>query len=231
MDFTQWAQYWANRYAWAIQKRPDIDPEDLLQAAFLGIIRAKRHYNADKGKFSTYSVYFIRHEIRDLIGIKDKTQLPPEVISLDEPIDPEGDITRLDMLADDTIPDPDEKLIEDDKKKAVHDAVDRLEGQQRDAVIIHYFKGKPGPQTAAEMHITPERVRLILDKAKVNLRRDYMLRKLLDLNMRRPVMMTVGVSRFNSTFTSAVEASVLWKEAHMTPILDMLEKQQEYCKQ
>lgn len=231
MDFTQWAQYWANRYAWAIQKRPDLDPEDLLQAAFLGIIRAKKHYKPDKGKFSTYSVFFIRHEIRDLIGIRDGKDLPPEVISLDEPIDPEGDITRLEMISDDTIPDPDEKLIAEDRKRAVHDAVDRLEADQREVVTIHYFKGKTAPEAAVEMHISPLRVRLLLDKAKIRLRRDYILRKLCDMNMHRPCMRSVGVTRFNSTFTSAVEEAVLWREAHISPLLAALDEQEEYCKQ
>lgn len=53
--------------------------EDVIQAGMLGLVRAARHYQEEKGKFSTYAGVVIRNEIARQI----KWELKENTVSLD----------------------------------------------------------------------------------------------------------------------------------------------------
>ncbi len=204
----RWAQYWVNKYRWALEMRGDVDEDDLMQAARIGMWEAEKTYKPDLGEWSTYSAFWIRHEIRRALGVK-RGQLPPPEIHLDEPITWDAEETRLEMLADDTIPDIDSGVLMDDRAQIVREAVSRLEDQQqREVVEKLYFEDKPAKQVAAEMDLSKcERVYKIWDNARRRLRRDKYLRELRDVTM--DYYIHVGPARFNNTHTSAVEEAVL----------------------
>lgn len=204
----RWAQYWVNRYRWALEMRADVDEDDLLQAAMIGMWEAQKTYKPELGKFSSYSAFWIRHEIRRALGMN-KGKLPPIEIRLDEPVTAEAEETRLDMLADDTLPDIDERLLMDERRQAIRDAVDRLSNPQwRDVVKKLYFEAKPVKQVAEEMNFpTYERAYKTWENARRWLRRDKILKEL--RGVRHDYHIKVGLSRFNTTHTSAVEESVL----------------------
>ena len=63
--------------------RYDVDMEDLQQAAFLGVMQARKAYDPEKAPFGTYVGYYARNEIRALLGIRNG-KMPPFLKSLDK---------------------------------------------------------------------------------------------------------------------------------------------------
>ena len=218
------AHYWACRYLWAVRDRNDIDIEDLQQAAFLGILQAKKAYKEDKGGYVALAGFYARKEIRSLLGIRNG-KLPPAMESLDEPLNNETDDTRLDLLADETLPEADAALLEEEKRQTVRDAVNRLKDDQKTVVTLRYFEDKTGPQAASIMQITPVLLNSILLSAKTNLRRDRLLQALVDRSTQ--YMYHVGVAQFNTTMTSAVEELVMLREHLIELASRTLEKEIE----
>ena len=203
------AHYWACRYLWAAEKRNDIDLEDLQQAAFLGVMQAGKAYQEDKGSFFTLAGFYARKEIRSLLGIKNG-KIPPDMESLDEPLNEDSEETRLDFIADETIPEADAALIDEENRQTVHDAVDRLKEDQKTVVDLRFFQGMTCPQAAYIMKVTPERVKTLWDSARTNLYRDRSLWYLVARSTQ--YMHHVGLTQYKTTMTSAVEALVILRE-------------------
>ena len=232
--YNRWAQYWANRYSWAIEKRQDISMEDLLQAANMGEYIAKLKYTPEKGAFSTFSAFYIRNEIRDLLGIRNG-RLPPEIISLDEPIGEEGEDTRLDLLEDKTLPDKDEVIHGNERREGVRAAIDRLPEQQREIMQKYYFQGMGSKGIGEAMGLTSTQVLRIIQTARRAMRKDRLLRRLVEVE---PSYYThVGVNTFRSTQTSAVELAYMIYEREMEKLrhninrLQEQDTQEDYCEQ
>lgn len=206
----RWAQYWANKYYWAVENRSDIDSEDLLQAALMGEYIARSKYNPEKGSFANFSAYFIKNEIRDLLGIKDG-KIPPILLSLDEPVGgEESEITRQDQLEDKSLPDVDEKLYMEERKNGIRDAVERLsDPQQREVLRLCYLEGKGAKATGEQMGIPQDRVYKIFQNARRQLRRDRILKRLVNIDQEIPYYARIGVKNFNSMHTSAVELAAI----------------------
>ena len=204
----RWARYWVNKYRWALEMRGDVDEDDLMQAARIGMWEAEKTYKPDLGELSTYSAFWIRREMRRALGVK-RGQLPPPEIHLDEPITWDAEETRLDMLADDTIPDIDCSILIDDQARIVREAVERLDDpQQREVIHKKFYEQKTENQIAEEMNIAQaRRVYGIWENARRRLRRDKYLRELHSLSFHYHI--NVSVARFNRTHTSAVEEAVL----------------------
>lgn len=211
MQYAQLSNYWAGRYSWAIRTRNDIDREDLQQAAYLGILKALKEKEGEREGFATLAGFYARNEIRALLGIKNG-KLPPAMESLDEPLNDETDDTRLDLIADESLPEADAGLLEAEKRQTVRDAVERLKPDQRAVVNMRFFQGMTYKEAAAEMDVTPERAASIWDSARRNLSRDRYLKAVAEVNSRTNYLLGVGVTRFNSTFTSAVEELVMFRE-------------------
>lgn len=230
MDNMKLANYWAGRYAWTLEKRNDLDREDLQQAAFVGVLRAIKDFNEEKDGFVTLAGYYARNEIRKLLGIRNG-KLPPVLESLDEPLNEETEDTLLDMVADESIPDPDDSLIAEDMKQTVRDAVNRLQEDQRAIVSLRFFDGLTYPETASQMQITQNQAIQIYNNAKRNLRHDKYLRSLADVDRRTDYMHHVGVAQFNSTMTSAVEDIVMWRERMINKLLKAIDEGKEVDKE
>ena len=230
MNAAKIASYWAGRYSWVLEYRNDLDREDLQQAAFLGILEARKAYKEERGGEMTLAGFYARNEIRALIGIR-SGQLPPAMESLDEPLNDETDDTRLDLLADESLPEIDAALLEEEKRQTVRDAVDRLKPDQKAVVNMRFFQGKTYKEAAAEMGVTPERAACLWDNARRNLSRDRYLKAVAEVNRRTPYLYGVGVKRFNSTLTSAVEEIVLLRERLLEQLLRAKDVQEDNCKQ
>ena len=230
MDAVKLAIYWAGRYSWILERRNDLDREDLQQAAYLGILQARKAYKEERGGEVTLAGFYARKEIRALLGIRDG-KLPPILESLDEPLNDETDDTRLDLLADESLPEIDAALLEEEKRQTVRDAVDRLKPDQKAVVNMRFFQGKTYKEAAAEMDVTPERAASIWDNARLHLSRDRYLKAVAEVNRSTPYLLGVGVTRFNSTFTSAVEELVLLRERLLYKALQGQDVQEDNCKQ
>ena len=230
MNTAKIAKYWAGKYSWILERRNDIDMDDLRQAAMLGILEAQKAFKEEKGGLVVLAGYYARNEIRALIGIR-CGNLDPLVTSLDEPIDEESEETRLDLIADESIPEADAGLLEAERRQTVRDAVDRLKADQKAVVRMRFFQGMTYKETAAEIGVTPERAASIWHNARRNLSRDRYLKAVAEVNHRTSYMLGVGVKRFNSTFNSAVEEIVMHREALLYRLLSAQDTQQEYCEQ
>ena len=230
MDAARLASYWAGRYSWVLETRNDLDREDLQQAAYLGILEARKAYKEERGGEVTLAGFYARNEIRALIGIR-CGGLPPAMESLDEPLNDETDDTRLDLLADESLPEIDAGLLEEEKRQTVRDAVERLKPDQKAVVNMRFFQGMTYKETAAEMGVTPERAASIWDSARRNLSRDRYLKAVAEVNRRTPYLLGVGVTRFNSTLTSAVEEIVMLRERLLAQLLRAQDTQEDDCKQ
>ena len=226
MDAVRLANYWAGRYLWALERRSDLDRDDLQQAAYLGILEARKAYKEEKGGFVTLAGYYARNEIRALLGIRNG-KLPPALESLDEPLNDDTEDTRLDLIADESLPEADAALLEEERRQTVRDAVARLQEDQRAVVSLRYFEGKTYQQTADEIHVKRDRVITIFQNARRNLRRDRYLKALAEVNRSTPYLLGVGVTRFNTTFTSAVEELVLMRERLLNKVLQVQDTQED----
>lgn len=217
----RWAQYWANKYKWATENRADLDGEDILQAALMGEYIAKCKYTPDKGAFTTFSAYYIRNEIRDLLGIR-KGQLPPTLISLDEPLpgrDGEpGEETRLDKLPDENAKDAAKEAYKQERREGVRAAVERIKDQrQREAIRLCYLEGKGAKEIAEALGVSMSEVYRLFHLGRRAMQRDRLLRQLVEIDV--PYYARVGVEAFQTTHNSAVEYAVLILEREREKLL------------
>lgn len=232
MTGTRWAQYWANKYSWAVEGRGDIDREDLMQAALMGEYIAKSKYDPEKGTFAYFSAYYIRKEIRDLLGIRNG-KIPPALESLDEPFTEDAEETRLDMLQDESLPDIEEALYQQQRRDGVRAAVERLKDQrQREAIRMCYLEGKGAQEISKALGVGPSEVYRLFARGRAEMRRDRLLRELAALDI---PFIIISARTFNSTHTSAVEYAVLRLEEEREKIRNRLKHNEydtyeEYCK-
>lgn len=227
MQYAQLASYWAGRYSWAIRARNDIDREDLQQAAYLGILKARNEKEGEREGFATLAGFYARNEIRALLGIKNG-KLPPVMESLDEPISEESDETRLDLLEDESLPEADAGLLEAEKRQTVRDAVNRLKEDQQALIDLRFYQRMTSREAAEKMGVTPERAAAIWNNARLRLSRDRYLKAVAEVNSRTNYFLGVGVTRFNSTFTSAVEELVMFREGLLIRALHEQDEQKEH---
>lgn len=210
-DDERWAQYWARKYSWALEGRGDVDLEDLAQAARLGILRAKETCREEVDDWASHSGFVIRREIYRALGIG-KDGMPPRILSLDEPLSPDGEETGLDMLADGSLPEMDAALTLEDVCRGVREAVGRLKNpRQRQGVEWVELDGETLEQAARRMGVTRERMRQLIRAAHRKLRQDRRLRALAEVELRTRYHAHMGVKAFMSGRCSAVERTVLWR--------------------
>ena len=191
--------------------------EDLMQAGFLGLVDAVGAWEPDRGAWSNIATLCAKKAMREAVGLRgSRPRAHMGAVSLDEPLlgkDGEEGDTRGDHLADESLPDMDERLLREDVVQAIRAAIDALpDEQQRGAFRMHRLKGITRKETAAAMGISESRVYLLCEKAERGLRRDERLRALAEIELLTPYHAHKGLTAFRSDFTSVVEAAVIWRE-------------------
>ena len=203
----------SGKYRTILDKYPDIDEDDLLQAGRIVIHRCQSCYDPEQASFTTFIYDRCRAAMRNVIGYHQDGSLPETPVSLDKALP--GDTDEITLM--DTIPDPgpgpDVMTEEADEKErtalAVREAVDRLKNeQQREAIRRIWLDEQPRAEAACEMGISKEYLYSLEMGGKRNLRR------LLRMNEYVMPFFLVGAKRFQSTWTSSVEKSVLWLESY-----------------
>jgi hypothetical protein len=114
----------------------------------------------------------------------------------------------------------DEPIIEEENRREtseqVRAALDRMKSdKQRTAVSLVWMEGKTREQAAAEMEMQTRSFYALEKYGRSTLRRDCRLREYV---MQMPSFRT-SLGRFRQTFTSAVEAAVIWKDEHLPDYL------------
>lgn len=201
----------------ALDRATDID--DLMQAGALGVWAAAKSFDPDGGKsWAGWAAFYIKREMRAALGIRStRRRADLGAVSLYAPAfssDPDSP-TIEETIPDNTLPDIDAGALEWDKRQQIHAAIDRLKDErQRSAIMAQYFAGKSQSEIGAELGITAQRVSEIVRAGFRKLRQDKRLTEIAEIELRTPYYKKIGVNRFNTTMTSAVEYAVLWRDEH-----------------
>ena len=129
--------YMANKYFPLCDAATDFD--DLVQAGRLGIMRAQATYNPGKGAFSTWAVYYIRHEFQQILP-----RMRP--VSLDVEVGEDG-VPLVDLLPAKG-EGPDKRMERQAVRETVRERVALLPEEQRKAVTLHDLEGRSMEETA-----------------------------------------------------------------------------------
>lgn len=201
----------AGRYRTILEKFPDVDQDDLLQAGRMVIYKCQSEYDPSQASFLTFVYDRCRAAMRRVIGYRQDGSLPPVPASLDKPISGEdNEASMIDMIPD-PHPGPEEVVTDAEDRaeisKAVRDAVERLkDDRQREAVRRIWLNEQPRIDAAEQMGISKEQLNTLDCCARQKLRRDKRLQE-----YAVPIF-NVGLTEFRRTWTSSVEKSVLWLE-------------------
>ena len=63
-----------------------------------------------------------------------------------------------------------EKILEEENRRILYQAIRRLEVKKREVIQMQYFGGMSQKEIAAVLHITPENVRVLAYRAKKNVK-------------------------------------------------------------
>ena len=212
--FTPWVQKIVNNYVPILDRFAAVDMDDLFQSGIIGLLKAAEKYDPDGGAcFMNYSRLHITSAIRRCLGLDGK-ELPPVMVPLDKLITDDADESILDTIPDPNILPFDEPIIERETRTetadAVHAAVDRLRNsKQREVIRRVWFDGQDKQSVADDMGINLRALRSIDLEARHKLRRDHLLKQY------AIPFFSASLGRFRRTFTSVVEAAVIWRDEHI----------------
>lgn len=186
--------------------------DDLLQCAYIGMHAAALAYREGEGSFSTVLHWYVAKECRDALGLRGRPRIEAAA-SLDAPLgdDADGD-TRLDLLADESLPDVTADTELEDLKADVHDAVDALPDDLRETICMRYFDGLPLEKIGKRMGLSPMQVRTREGRALQRLRHNRVLMvhyKPPEREFRLVSGYASGLAAFRNTGASCVEAEAL----------------------
>ena len=201
----------ANRYNSELQKTGAIGFDDLVQVGRIAILDAQKNYNPENGSFINCLFNYARKAMRRALGFNNQTGEPPMTMTyLDEPLSDDSESTRGDMIPDPNVRPMDEPIIEVETRnetyEQVHAALERMKSEKQKEVLTRvYLDGQERTAAAAEMNINTKAL-YALDQAGRNaLYRDDKLKRY----AYTVPFIHVGVSQFNTTWTSATEMAVL----------------------
>lgn len=204
----------AMRYGDACARDRGVDVEDLVQAGFFGLVKARESFDPEAGKgWVSWAAWYIVREFNTALGIREgkARRAHTGAVSLDEPLpgDEDGDSSRLDTLADESLPDPDAAIIEGEHRAAIQAAMARLRADRAEAVQLHDLQCMTYAQVSEHMGTTVERARQLRTNAFRDLRYDRKLKMALDEETRFHTHK--GVTAFLSDWTSVTEEAALWR--------------------
>ena len=205
----------AKRYEPSLSRTGAIDEEDLFQAGCLAVLKTQQEYNPENGTFLHCLFFSCRSAMRAALGYKNGLP-PPALAYLDEPLSEETEDTIGDTVADpDGIP-TDEAAIDAatraETAAEVRAAVDRLKSaKQREVIRRVWLDGQERAAAAEEMGIRTTALYELDREARRRLQHDS---KLYGYFRGDFPFFHVGREAFNSTFTSAVEKAILFREQH-----------------
>lgn len=180
----------ARRYARVCALDRAVSMEDLMQAGFIGLMKAADSFDPAAGKsWSGWACWHIQMEFNSALGLRQGHFTRPHTgaAALDRPLsaDDADGATAGDMLADETLPDADEAILLDELRRDVRAAVDRLKSEgQRQVVQLCKLEGWSYRQAAQRMGVSVGQAYQLFFRASNNLARDPRLRALAGLGER-----------------------------------------------
>jgi RNA polymerase primary sigma factor len=148
--------------------------EDLIQEGNLGLIDAAERFDIGRGcQFSTYAIWRIRDYVSR--ATRNMTMNGREVLSLDLPVDEDGDNILADLIPDENTMSPCELAGKNELKEHVKEMVSCLKPCERRVIELRFgFDGAPEHslrEIGEILGISKERVRQIEVKALGRLRK------------------------------------------------------------
>ncbi len=172
----------ARRYARVCALDRAVSVEDLMQAGFVGLMRAAATFDPEAGKsWAGWARWHIRMEFESALGLRHGrfTRAHTGAAALDKPLsgeDVEG-LTMGELLADANLPAADEGLIREELQRDVRAAVGRLRSEGQRAVVQRCkLEGQSYRQAAAELGCSVGQTYQLFFRASANLARDARLR-------------------------------------------------------
>ena len=174
----------ARRYAGVCALDRAVSVEDLTQAGFVALMRAADTYDPGAGKgWAGWARWHIQMEYCRALGLRRGhfTRAHTGATPLDRPLrqeDAEG-ATMGDQLPDETLPSADEALMQDELRRGVRAAVQRLKSaNQRQVVELHKLQGLSYQQVAKRLGVSVNQAYQLSFRANEHLARDPGLRAL-----------------------------------------------------
>lgn len=169
--------------------RHGVPLEDLVAEGNLGLLEAARRYDPGREtKFITYASWWIRKAILRAVHEQSRLVSIPSYqlrkggpvarrafeISLETPTGSEGSVPLREIMADERSPHPERRALEDEERRILREALDRLSTQEM-AVVVRRFGLDGAPcqtlkEAGAELGVSRERVRQIERAATRKLR-------------------------------------------------------------
>jgi len=213
-QYQGWIKRIAKKYAGFLNDTGAVDTEDMIQAGNIAVLEAQKTYDPNCGStFLSWTFKPIRNAILKLFGYDNPKRNHPKLplIYLDEPIKEDDDDTLIETIEDPNCINPEEKVVQDaardEIREEVRNAVERMENEQYKTVVRSvWLEGKDKKAIATDLGLSVETIRYCDLKGRGKLSQDYKLRRL------AYPCFKVGMKRYRSTLTSAVELAVLWRE-------------------
>ena len=138
--------------------------EDLAQEVFLRVYRSRGSYEAS-AKFTTW-LYRIATNLAVNHARDTRHERPENMASLDEPDEETG--TTMDVA--DTSPNVEEKLVKQERLKAIRQKVENLPERQRLAVLMHKYQQMDYKQIGEVLNLSESATKSLLFRAYETLR-------------------------------------------------------------
>lgn len=200
-----------SRYLALARENRAVDNDDLMQAAFLGVERAARAFKPDAGAvFTTVMSFYVRSEFSAVLGLRGGIGRPRlehyNAQSADEPIPGTEDLSLVDTIPDANQVDEDEELFQEDIRRDVRAAVDRLGAQEAQVIRSYYLGGASTEAIGRRMGVDKAKVGRLRAKGIHTMRHDWRLQRLVK---EACCWRHKGVTAFNSSWSSVVEDTVM----------------------
>ena len=209
----------ARRYAGMCRLDRAVSQEDLIQAGFIGLMRASKSFDEAGGRsWKGWAIWHIRREFESAFGLREGriTRAHTGAEALDRPLngtDADG-ATLGELLADESLPEVDAALLLEELRRGVREAVERLKDDgQRRATRLCRLEGRSYREAGADMGVSARQAQALCRRAGANLARDRALRQLANLDERTRFHAHKGVAAFNRDWTSVTEGAALWRVA------------------
>lgn len=166
-----------------------VSTEDLVAEGVLGLFEAASRFDPAHGvKFSTYASWWILKRMRESLGAnasivripryrRDDGSSRPYIrdVSLEEPARVGGTLSLHDVLAESSIPRPDDELVREDGRRRLERLLESLPARHREVLVRRFGldgrRPEPLAALAAEFGLSRERIHQIEREAIERLRR------------------------------------------------------------
>lgn len=140
--------------------------EDLAQEVFMRVYRARKRYVVG-AKFSTWLYTIANHVASNALRSRSRR---PEVNLVPRPNDSTGvgALDRMALAASGAM--PARQLDKAELREVVREALSGLNERQRMAVLLNKFEGMCYADIAESMEMSPQAVKSLLSRARVNLK-------------------------------------------------------------